>query len=97
MHTLVCDAGKVELKTETVCQLKEWGINVDPASPECQYQNFVERSVQTACKGTATLLTAQNLLDHTFWGLALLHFTHVYNCTPNTNSGEQSPMFLLTG
>ena len=47
------DAGKVEATKGIIQQLNLAHISVEPSVPEKQFQNFVERSVQTMTKGTS--------------------------------------------
>jgi hypothetical protein len=68
----------------------------EPAAPEAQYQNPVEKGVQYVDNGVSTLLEASKL-DHSYWGLALLSFIRNANLTPNKLSGEYSPHYHLTG
>jgi hypothetical protein len=91
------DAGKVEASQEAATKLAEFHIEVNSAAPEAQYQNFVERFIQTAVRGIATTLVAQQFLDNSFWGMALLAWIRAWNCRPNQSSDQFTPEFHLTG
>ena len=97
LKVLRVDAGKVENTHQLADRLAESHIVVNSATPEAQYQNFVERFIQTAVRGIATTLLAQQFLDNSFWGMALLAWVRAWNCRPNQASGEFSPAFALTG
>ena len=97
LKMLRTDAGTVEAGQELAAQLAERQVTINAAAPEAQYQNFVERFIQTAARGLATTLLAQRFLDNTFWGMALLAWVRAWNCRPNQASGTYSPEFTLTG
>ena len=50
------------------------GIDYSPASVNSQFQNPVEREVQTVNKGVATLFADQHLLNSSFWTYVLNHW-----------------------
>ena len=56
----------------------------------------MERSVQTVAISVASVLSNQENLNNTFWGLALLSFCDTWNHTPNSLTKDVSPMFYLT-
>ncbi len=58
------DAGRVEATQLLATKLAELNITVNSAAPAAQYQNFVERFIQTAVRGIATNLLAQPFLDN---------------------------------
>ena len=91
------DAERVENAHTLGVKLAEVGIVLNSAAPEAQYQNPVERFIQTAARGIATTLLPQKFLDNTFWGMALLAWVRGWNFRPNATSGEFSPEFALTG
>ncbi len=70
---------------------------VHSAAPECQYQNQVERSLQTVGNGVTKLLCDQSLLDNSFWGLTLKYYLATMNATPNSLEPDTSPQFVVTG
>jgi hypothetical protein len=90
------DAGGIEGSEPLAILLSQDELVINAASPASQFQNFVERFVQTAIRGIATTLLAQRYLDNSFWGMALLAWVHAWNCRPNSNSGDYSPHFHLT-
>ena len=61
------DAGSTENAEETVTFLQANRIQVDPCAVKAQYQNPVEREVQTLSKGIAALLIDQSALGSSFW------------------------------
>ena len=91
------DAGKVENAHQVAVTLASFGIELNAAASEAQFQNYVESFIQTAIRGVATVMIAQSFLDNTFWGMALLAWIRAWNCRPNENSGLYSPSFHLTG
>jgi len=60
------DAGSTENSNSSAAFLLQHRIEVDPAAPESQFQNPVEREVQTASKGIAALLIDQSALGPRF-------------------------------
>ena len=70
-------------------------IDYSPASVNSQFQNPVEREVQTVNKGVATLFADQHLLNSSFWTYALNHWILSANATPI--SGHTSPVEQVTG
>jgi hypothetical protein len=91
------DSGKVENAAATKRQLNLEGITIQTASPECQFQNPVERTQRTVANAVTAALCDQDSLDNTFWAMALTHCVAVLNTIPNTLSGDVSPMFAVTG
>jgi hypothetical protein len=98
MRVLRIDAGKVENSEEAAIFLNQsLQIRMEPAAPECQFQNPVERHVQTVQKGVGSMFVRQNNLGDEFWGLALSMFVQARNVCPNKISGEFSPWYFMTG
>jgi hypothetical protein len=98
LHILRPDAGTVEATASAIDTLRaDLLLTVEPAAPECQFQNDCERSMQTVLKGVASIFVTAVFLSHHFWSLALLAFLNASNCTPNTQSGDYSPEYHLTG
>lgn len=99
LKTVRSDAGKVEGAQLLNLKLAELGDGVvlTSAAPEAQFQNPVERFIQTAARGIAATLLSQRFLDNTFWGMALLAWVRAWNCRPNESSGQYSPEYALTG
>ena len=91
------DAGRVEVSAGLAEQLAEFNIVLNAASPSAQYQNFVERFIQTAIHGIATSLLAQSHLDNSFWALALQAWVGAWNSRLNSSSESESPLFAMTG
>lgn len=97
MKTLRADSGTVENTADLGISLGTLGITLQPAAPKSQFQNPVERAVQTVTKGTSAVMVNQNHLGNTAWPLALLAFIAASNCCPNSSSGTYSPEFCVTG
>ena len=97
LRVIRTDAGRVEASQALATRLAELHIAVNSAAPAAQYQNFVERFIQTAVRGIATTMVAQSFLDNSFWGMALLAWIRAWNCRPNVSSDPFSPAFRLTG
>jgi hypothetical protein len=89
------DSGAVEKGHDVTEFLAGLGIDASPASVNSQFQNPVEREVQTVNKGVATLFADQHLLNSSFWTYALNHWILSANATPI--SGETSPVEQVTG
>ena len=81
------DAGKVENAHQVAVTPATFGIELNAAAPEAQFQNYVECFIQTAIRGVATVMLAQ--LE--------LAWIRAWNCRPNESSGLYSPSFHLTG
>jgi hypothetical protein len=91
------DAGSTENSAETVDFLQVNRIGVDPAAPKCQYQNPVEREVQTASKGIAALLIDQSALGPSFWCYAVESWILTANATTGSHEIEgASPLEIVT-
>ena len=97
MALLLCDAGTVENSAASARELATLEITLNPAAPENQAQNPVERTVQTANHAISTMLLDQQFLGHDSWARAVLHWADTMNATPNTLSGEYSPHYWLCG
>jgi hypothetical protein len=89
------DAGSTEKGQELQKFLSDMEIDYSPAAVNSQFQNPVEREVQTVNKGVATLFADQHLLNSSFWTYALNHWILAANATPI--SGETSPVEQVTG
>ena len=83
---------------ETVQFLETNRIQVDPAAVKSQFQNPVEREVQTLNKGVAALLIDQSSLGPSFWDYAAESWVHTANHTTGSCSVEgRSPLEIVTG
>ena len=89
------DSGSTEKGQELTQFLAELEIDYSPASVNSQFQNPVEREVQTVNKGVATLFADQHLLNSSFWTYALNHWILSANATPI--AGHTSPVEQVTG
>jgi hypothetical protein len=67
---------------------------LDPAAVNSQFQNPVEREVQTVNKGVATLFADQHLLTPSFWPFAVQSWIQTANASPI--SGDMSPLQIVT-
>lgn len=97
LRLLLCDAGTVENSAASARELASLHISLDPAAPENQAQNPVERTVQTANHAISTMLLDQQFLGYDSWARAVLHWADTMNATPNVLSGEYSPYYWLCG
>jgi hypothetical protein len=75
----------------------EIAIIPEYSSPYSQYQNSVEREVQTVCKGVSTLLHSQTFLVNSDWDIALSHYIDCRNNIPNIHHPTMSPYQQCTG
>ena len=92
------DAGSTENALETVQFLETNRIQVNPAAVKSQFQNPVEREVQTLNKGVAALLIDQSSLGPSFWDYAAESWVHTANHTTGSCSVEgRSPLEIVTG
>jgi transposase len=92
-----CDAGSVEKGKEVREVLITNNIRFEPAPPESQQQNPVERFIQHLIKTVSTIITGQNNLPASFWGLAALYFCQTWNLSPNKLLTNSTPNYELTG
>jgi hypothetical protein len=65
------DAGSTENSLSSATFLASNRIDIDPAAVKSQFQNPVEREVQTINKGVAALLIDQSALGASFWCYAV--------------------------
>jgi hypothetical protein len=71
---------------------------VDPAAVKSQFENPVEREVETLNKGVAALLIDQYSLGLSFWDYAAESWVHTVNHTTGSCSVEgRSPLEIVTG
>lgn len=92
------DAGSTENSQSSADFLATNRIGVDPAAPDCQFQNPLEREAQTVSKGIATLLIDQSALGPSFWDYAAESWVHTANKTSGAYDSEgASPWELVTG
>ena len=89
------DAGATENIHDLQKCLSDMDIDYSPAAVNSQFQNPVEREVQTVNKEVATLFADQHLLNSSFWTYALNHWILAANATPI--SGDMSPVEQVTG
>ena len=91
------DAGVIENSAIVHDFLSSISVQFDSAAPEAQYQNPVERHLQTLVKKTATMLVDQTNLGAEYWGLAVLAATDTRNSWPSLkNENYQCPSFTVT-
>ena len=91
------DAGVIENSALVIDHLSSISIQTDSAAPGAQYQNPVERHMQTLLKKTTTIIVDQKNLDATCWGLAALSSTDTRNSCPSPkNANNESPIFKVT-
>ena len=87
------DSGKIE----NCAKFKEFlaleGIEGCPAATEQQFQNPVERTIQTVKNSVAACIADQNNLSANYWGFAFLFAIAALNCHGNTLCPESSPNF----
>ena len=82
---------------EHYCNLPHNSIKLESSIPYQHWQNSVERDVQTVVRGVSTLLHAQVFLSAAHWDLALFHYIHLRNRTPNSRTYLKSPHQIITG
>ena len=89
------DAGSTENAADVIAFLKEHNIEIDPAAPDEQQQNPVEREVQTLTKGVSALLLDQTALGSSWWDYGVESWISTANAT--SYNGGPSPFELVTG
>ena len=81
------DAGTVELDIKVLDLCQKYQIIQEDALPEAQYQNPVERTIQTSVKHISSIMLDQNVMGPACWGMAALFWCQVSNATPNSLTG----------
>ncbi len=76
--------------------LENKGIQSEYSLPYAQYQNLVERYVQTITKAVSTIIYVQSFLKAYLWYYALFFVLNFRNATPNTKTGIQTPIELVS-
>jgi hypothetical protein len=92
-----CDAGSVETAHAFQQHLMDKDILLQPALPEAQNQNPVERATQTCVKGVAATLADQDVLGAKWWNFAVEYWAIIRGCIPNSRTAEETPLFVITG
>jgi hypothetical protein len=90
------DGGKEEVAANVEAFLVAKQMTREMSAPYSQYQNSVERDVQTVCKGVSAMLHNQMWLRADRWDLALLHFVDCRNASPNAHHSFKSPRQRVT-
>jgi len=88
------DAGSSENDEKVISYLAYKGIMIDPAAVNSQFQNPVERAIQTLVRGITAMMVEQTTLSASHWDLALTSYVNTYNCIPNAKSGKMTPFEL---
>jgi hypothetical protein len=89
------DAGSTENAQIVIEGIQAMGMRSDPAAVNSQFQNPVERAVQTINKGVSALLIAQATLPPTYWCYAVEFWIKTSNARP-TERGT-TPQEEVTG
>lgn len=87
------DAGKIENCDKFSAFLALQGIGGCPTATEQQFQNPVERTIQTIKNSVAACLADQNNLSANYWGFAFLFAIAALNCHGNSLCPESSPNY----
>jgi hypothetical protein len=90
------DGGKEVISTTVEDYLISKLMTRETSAPYAQYQNSVERDVQTICKGVSAMLHNQIWIRADRWDLALQHFVDCWNASPNTHHDYKSPRQRVT-
>ena len=91
------DDDVVEINAQVDAFLVEARMTRQTSAPYRQFQNAVEREVQTLVKGVTTLLHSQPWLRADQWDLALFHYVACRNNTPNVHNKFKSPSHRING
>ena len=90
------DGGMEELAGNVEAFLISKQMIRETSAPYSQYQNSVERDVQTVCKGVSAMLHNQLWIRADRWDLALRYFVDCRNASPNTKHAFKSPRQIVT-
>ena len=90
------DAGSTENSHLCIQGIQAMGMRADPAAVGSQFQNPVERAVQTLNKGVSAVLISQETLPPTYWCYAVEYWIKTANATPSTDRGI-TPQEDVTG
>jgi hypothetical protein len=88
------DSGSTELAGSTTDLLKKLGITPDPAAVASQFQNPVEREVQTSVKGVGVMMIDQDTLTDDFWDYGIQSWVATSNAT-SRNAGPTPDELVL--
>jgi hypothetical protein len=83
------------LALESTEFLSQFNIIIDPAAPDEQQQNPVEREMQTLKKGVSALLIDQTALGPFWWCYAVESWVSTSNATPR-GGNTLSPIEIVT-
>ena len=98
VRVLRTDDEAVLQSAEVVEILKDHGnIAAQFSVPYQHHQNTVERDVQTLIKDVSALLYGQYILKQWMWTYAVRWIEHTENATPNSITGKDSPIHMITG
>jgi Reverse transcriptase (RNA-dependent DNA polymerase) len=89
------DAGTVENSKEAADVMDELGIVPSGMLKESQYQNAVERAIQTLVDKVGASMVDQSILGRACWGMAVLHHETTSNATPNVISTPDTPQNMV--
>ena len=91
------DADRLLISDEISTYLDSHQLIYEPAIPDEQNQNPVERYLQNLFKGESTLLHSQTMLSSKYWSLGLLAYNEQIISIPNTLVTDSTPMEVVTG
>ena len=91
------DAGSVMASEAFQSFLQDEHIESQPAAPDHQEQDFVERDIQTVRKRMAANFADQMLLPLSFWGHNMKAVCIAINSFPNHKCPHSSPLLEFTG
>ena len=77
--------------------LGKMGIKPQYSLPYAHYQNLVERYVQTIVKAVSVTIHGQSFLKANLWDYALFHIVDRQNLMPNSKTGRNTLLQLVTG
>ena len=80
------DAGSVENSKEAEHTMDELQIIPNGVLKESQYQNAVERQIQTLIDKVGATMCDQSTMGPACWGMAVLHYETTSNATPNSTT-----------
>ena len=88
------DVGSTDNSLSSATFLSNNRIDVDPAAVKSQFQNPVEREVQTINKGVAALLIDQSTLGPSFWCYAVESWIRTPVPSPFPTRSPTNPLTL---
>ena len=82
-----------DVKTKVV--MDKYNMTKQSSAPYQQYQNSVERDIQTMVKKISCVLHDQPLLPAKWWDYAFWHEVELHNRVPNSSTKNETPISMV--